>query len=435
MHTKQLVRLFAFTLITLTHGTTLAQGGNTDLGTRQKSLSSSGQVVRQWNEIQRAQAFGNPLRGARQLAIMHTAMHDAVNGVEAKYERHLSTLSDPSANAEAAAAAAAHRVLVNFFPTNQAALDVELANSLSTIPDGPAKSAGVALGAAIGQEAFDARVNDGFSSIDPFVPPVGPGFWKPTPPAFMPMVEPQFQSVQPFSINARDQFNLPRARFLSLTSNRYTQDFNEVKSVGDINSTTRTADETHYAHFWFEGSQAGWSKIANIVSLNNNCDLHDTARLLALVNMAMCDGFIVGFYWKRFYAFWRPVTAIHEADTDGNPNTIQDAGWTPLRPTPASPDYPSTHSVLGGAASEVLKRFTGSDNHSFCFVSDTAVPAGSQRCYTSFSQARDENADSRVKVGIHFRTACIEGVKLGKKIGKFTIKHNLKALDDDDDSD
>jgi hypothetical protein len=133
------------------------------------TTTSSGQVVRKWNEICRAQAFGTNISNTRHLAIMHTAMHDAVNGVKARYERHLSTLSDPSANAEAAAAAAAHEVLVNFFPANQAALDTELANSLATIPDGPAKTAGVTLGAAIGQGAFDARLNDGFSSVDPFV--------------------------------------------------------------------------------------------------------------------------------------------------------------------------------------------------------------------------------------------------------------------------
>ena len=401
-----------------------------ELATTQDSLSS-GQVVRKWNEICRAQDFGNPLRHARQLAIMHTAMHDAVNGVDARYERHLSTLSDPSADAEAAAAAAAHKVLVNFFPANQAALDAELANSLSMIPDGPAKTAGVALGAAIGQEAFDARINDGFSSVDPFVPPVGVGFWKPTPPAFAPIVEPQFQNVTPFGIKSRDQFKVKTKKALILTHAKYTAEFNEVKEIGRIDSTTRTADQTHYAHFWFEGSQLGWSKIANIISINEHYDLHETARLLALVNMSMCDGFISGWYWKRVHAFWRPVTAIHEADTDGNPDTIQDAGWNSLRPTPASPDYPSTHSVLGGAASEVMRRFTGTDNHAFCFVSTTSVPAGSQRCYTSLSQAREENADSRVVVGIHFRTAVEQGVRLGKKIGQYTIKHNLRALDDD----
>ena len=239
----------------------------------------------------------------------------------------ISTLPDPSADAAAAAAAAAHKVLVNFFPANQAALDAELANSLSMIPDGPAKTAGVALGAAIGQEASDARINDGFSSVEPFVPLVGVGFWKPTPPAFAPIVEPQFQNVTPFGIKSRDQFKVKTKKALILTHAKYTAEFNEVKEIGRIDSTTRTADQTHHATSGSRARKLGWSKIANIISINENYDLHETARLLALVNMSMCDGFISGWYWKRVHAFWRPVTAIHEADTDGNPDTIQDASW------------------------------------------------------------------------------------------------------------
>jgi PAP2 superfamily len=349
-----------------------------------------------------------------------------VNGVDARYERHLSTLSDPSADAEAAAA---HKELVNFFPANQAALDAELANSLSMIPDGPAKTAGVALGAAIGQEAFDARLNDGFSSVAPFVPPVGVGFWKPTPPVFAPIVEPQFQNVTPFGIESRDQFKVKTKQALILTHAKYAAEFNEVKEIGRIDSTTRTADQTHYAHFWFEGSQLGWSKIANIISINENYDLHETARLLALVHMSMCDGFIAGWYWKRVHAFWRPVTAIHEADTDGNPETIQDAGWNSLRPTPASPDYPSTHSVLGAAAAEILRRFTGTDAFPFCMDSTTAVPAGTQRCWRSFTQAELENAESRVLVGFHFRFAIETGVSVGRKVGGFAARHALRPLE------
>ena len=170
-----------------------------ELATTQDSLSL-GQVVRKWNEICRAQDFGNPLRHARQLAIMHTAMHDAVNGVDARYERHLDPLGSECGRRSRSRCGRAQGA-GELLPANQA-LDAELANSLSMIPDGPAKTAGVALGAAIGQEAFDARINDGFSSVEPFVPPVGVGFWKPTPPAFAPIVEPQFQNVTPFGIKA-----------------------------------------------------------------------------------------------------------------------------------------------------------------------------------------------------------------------------------------
>ena len=170
----------------------------------------SGEVIRAWSEIARSQAFGNPIMLSRVLAIMHAAQHDAVNGAEPRYETYASRLSDRKADAEAAAAAAAHRVLVSFFPANQAALDAALVDSLASIPDGPAESAGVALGQAVGQLLLDVRANDGFDVPDPFAPTPGPGVWEPTPPAFAPMLEAQFQNVRPFTLRDRSQF-LPRA--------------------------------------------------------------------------------------------------------------------------------------------------------------------------------------------------------------------------------
>lgn len=242
-----------------------------------QASSASGQAVRTWSEIGRAQAAGNPLQHARVLAIMHAAQHDAVNGAVPRYQTHASNLSDPDADAEAAAVAA-----------------------------------------------------------------------------------PQFQNVSPFTLNDRTQF-VPHPQ-PALTSATYTRDFDEVKRFGQDMSSARTADQTHLGHFWAESSPVGWSRVGNIVSSRRGYDLHETARLQALLNMAMADGFIVGWFQKRHFAFWRPVTAIREADTDGNPSTTADAGWMALRTTPPLPDYPSTHSVLGGVAAEILRRFTGADS-------------------------------------------------------------------------
>jgi hypothetical protein len=150
--------------------------------------------------------------------------------------------------------------------------------------------------------------------------------------------------------------------------------------------------------------------------------------LLALLTMAMADGFIAGWYQKRHYAFWRPVTAIRQAETDGNPATSPDPTWLPLRPTPALPDYPSTHSLLGGAAAEILRSFTGQDRFRFCMTSTTSVPAGAERCWNSFTQAEVENANSRVLVGFHFRFACTTGVEVGRTVGRFAIGHSLRPL-------
>jgi VCPO second helical-bundle domain len=386
----------------------------------------SGEVIRAWNEIARSQAFGNAVRFSRVLAIMHAAQHDAVNGAEPRYESYASSLSDRKADAEAAAAAAAHRVLVSFFPANQASLDAALVESLASVPDGPAESAGVALGQAVGQLLLDFRANDGFDVPDPFAPMPGPGVWEPTPPAFAPMLEAQFQNVSPFSLRDRSQF-LPGPP-PDLTSATYARDFGEVKGLGQDTSPLRTADQTELAHFWAEGSPIGWSRVGSIVSSRRDYDLHQTARLLALLNMAMADGFVAGWYQKRYFAFWRPVTAIRKAGTDGNPETSPDPTWLPLRPTPALPDYPSTHSLLGGAAAEILRRFTGEDHFRFCMTSTTSVPASTERCWESFTEAELENANSRVVVGFHFRFACTTGVEVGRKVGRFAIRHSLRPL-------
>ena len=386
----------------------------------------SGEVIRAWSEIARSQAFGNPVRLSRVLAIMHAAQHDAVNGAEPRYETYASRLSDRRADAEAAAAAAAHRVLVSFFPANQGSLDAELVDSLASVPDGPAESAGVALGQAVGQLLLDVRANDGFDVPDPFAPTPRPGVWEPSPPAFAPMLEAQFQNVRPFTLRDRTQF-LP-APPPDLASARYARDFAEVKRLGQDTSPLRTADQTQLAHFWAEGSPVGWSRIASIVSSRRDYDLHRTAQLLALLNMAMADGFVTGWYQKRRFAFWRPVTAIRKAETDGNPDTSSDPNWLPLRPTPALPDYPSTHSLLGGAAAAILRRFTGQDHFRFCMTSTTSVPASAERCWNSFTDAELENAGSRVAVGFHFRFACITGVEVGRKVGRFAIRHSLRPL-------
>ena len=387
---------------------------------------SSGVVVRDWNDTARSQAFANPVQLARILAIMHAAQHDAVNGAQPRYETYGTTLQDPDADAEAAAAAAAHEVLVTFFPANQTALDDRLAESLSAVPDGHAENTGVALGRAVGDVVLQARADDGYSAPDPFTPAPAPGVWEPTPPAFAPMLEPQYQNVTPFTLRDRTQF-LPDPQ-PSLTSSRYARDYTEVRRVGQDISPVRTADQTHVAHFWAEPSASGWSRVANLVSARYSYGLHRTARLQALLNMVMADGFVIGWYQKRHFAFWRPVTAIRKADIDGNPRTEPDPSWLPLRPTPALPDYPSTHSLLGGAAAEILRRFTGTSNFAFCMVTTTSTPSGTPRCWESFTQAERENAESRVLAGFHFRFAIETGLRVGRKIGRFAMRRALRPL-------
>jgi hypothetical protein len=271
--------------------------------------------------------------------MVHAAMHDAVNGAVPVYETYISWLSDRNADPRAAAAAAAHRVLLSLFPSNTSAFGLQLAASLAAIPDSAAKAAGVALGSAVGQFIVDVRANDGMDVPDPFSPPPGPGVWEPTPPAFVPAIEPQMQNVTPFTIRHRSQFDVEPPP--GLLTEEYARDYEEVKVVGQDTSAARHDDQTRSAHFWFEPSHVGWSRIAAIYTEQNAVSLHETARLFALLNMAMADGYISGFYWKRTYALWRPITAIRKGDTDGNPAPIRRGTRFARRRPPASIHRPT----------------------------------------------------------------------------------------------
>jgi hypothetical protein len=207
-----------------------------------------------------------------------------------------------------------------------------------------------------------------------------------------------------------------------------------VKAIGDKSSTVRSAEQTSIARFWYENSPASWSRIAQVLAQSRHLDSWDTARLLALVNLAMTDGFIAGFETKYDFNFWRPVTAIRAGDTDGNDATAADPEWSSLLDTPANPDYTSTHSVLGGAAAEVMRRFFKEDGVSFTTTSGFPF-AGITRSFTSLSEAAAENGESRIYAGIHFRSSVEDGIEQGKKIGRFTFTHVLKPLDRDDDDD
>ncbi|MGH6611544.1 MAG: vanadium-dependent haloperoxidase, partial [Burkholderiaceae bacterium] len=211
-------------------------------------------------------------------------------------------------------------------------------------------------------------------------------------------------------------------------SAQYTAAFNEEKSVGGKVSAKRTIDETYYAAFWYEFSDIGWNRIARVVARDQAQDLWQRARTFALVNAVMADAYIAGWDSKFHYNLWRPVTAIQMADADGNPQTARDASFESLLVTPPVQDYPSTHSALGAAAAVVLAETFGRDDIAFTFTSTSAMPANPQRSFKSFSEAARENADSRVKAGLHFRFATTAGVTLGDDIGRFAVRNSLTPI-------
>ncbi|HVF80483.1 MAG TPA: vanadium-dependent haloperoxidase [Flavisolibacter sp.] len=390
----------------------------------------SNEVILKWNEVA-YEAFGgatyqHSLMASRINAMMHLAVHDAVNGIEERYSRYAFAGKDAGADPVAAAASAAHTVLLAEMPAKKGFLDSALAKSLSTVYEGEAKSRGVDFGKQAAQSVLSKRANDGSNSeVIGQVPPSSvPGVYQAVPP-FNILFAPDWENVKLFSLNTKDQFR--SAPHPALNSVAYATAFNEVKEVGKLNSGTRSQDQTAFAKFWYEFSEAGWNRVARITAVNKKLDLFETARLLALVDMAIADAYIAGWDSKFHYNFWRPYTAIRNAATDNNNATAEDAQWEPSEPTPPVQDYPSTHSALGNAAATVLAKLTG-DNTAFTMTSPTAFPLGTTRSFTSFSQAANENAESRVMAGIHFRFSCVAGQDLGTKIGKWTVENHLKPL-------
>lgn len=387
-------------------------------------------VIIEWDEIA-YQAFGgeayqHSLMASRINAMTHLAMHDALNALFPVYEKYAFTGYNAAADPIAAAASAAHTVLVSEIPDKTEYLDSALLQSLATVPGSKEKEMGIQLGKAAGQAILDERANYGSAGnpITPVIPSDIGGVYQPVPP-FDFVFAPYWQDVKPFGLKRKDQFrSLP---FPSLDSEAYIVAFNEVKEIGKLNSTSRTKDQTAYSYFWYEFSEAGWNRVTRVVATGKKLDLMKTARLFALVDMAMADAYIAGWDSKFYHNLWRPYTAIHKGQIDGKDGTEEDQAWESEMPTPPVQDYPSTHSALGNAAAAVLAGILG-ENTGFSMSSPTALPGAGERSFSSFKDAAQENADSRVTAGIHFRFACEAGLDLGDQIGQWIVNHHLKPL-------
>jgi len=395
---------------------------------------------------------GDPFHESRIYAMMHVAIHDALNAIDRRSRPYaLDLQAEAGASPDAAVAAAARDVLVPLIAqlplelVTQACIDAGVASveaaytaALAAIPDDQAKAQGIAVGQAAAAAILDLRAEDG--AVGPFLnfacpQDTNPGEYQCTPGSPFIAFE-VWENVIPFALKDSSQFR-PGPPY-AVDRKKYTADFNEVKSLGGDNVTTpsaRTADQTEIALFWSESSPLKWNRIARTVSADQGLDLWENARLFGLLNLALADGYIAMADSKNHYNYWRPVTAIQTGDTDGNPDTTGDPAWTPLRPTPPDQDYDSGHSIEGGAGAEVLKQFFGTDEISFqdCGV---LLPAGSTcsdaspvfRSYTSFSQAAADNAYSRILIGYHFRKSVEEGTEHGRKIGKRAANLYLRPV-------
>jgi len=401
--------------------------------------------VTDWNQhMLRAGTVGgtSPLVMTRVAAIVQASVFDAVNGIDRKYAPvHVPPGGAAGASRRAAAVEAAYTALVALYPTQKSTFDARLAVSLTAIASDPHEtSSGIATGIAWGQTAANGilswRATDGFTPAPPpFLGGTTVGEWRPTPPGFLPGAGPQFAYMTPWVIGAPSQFRPggPPAR----TSARYATDFNETKTMGSISSPIRTADQTIYAWFWAQSTATYlWNYVADSLIEGGDRDgdddsgrwgehrnsLSESARVLALLDIAMADAAIACWEAKYYYVSWRPVTAIPLADVDDNPATIADPLWMPVFATPNHPEYPSGHSTVSGAAAVVLASFFGEKRH---FTMNNDLLIGVTRSFRSFSQALDEVKNARIFAGIHFRSACEDGQTTGIQVANYVLDNAL----------
>lgn len=389
-----------------------------------------GRVVLDWSEqafetLVAHDGYFDTLAASRSLAIVHTAMHDAVNAAVPRYETYNRVPADAGADPVAAAAAAAHETLSALFPAQRAALDAALSRSLAAVVDADARARGVAVGRAAAAAMLARRADDGTARKVDFPLRDVPGAYRHVP-GWEIVVHPEWRFLTPFVLASPDELrSVPPP---ALASADYARAFDEVRRFGVATSDVRSADQTAYAKFWYEYSDRGWNRVARIVASQERLDLWQTARLFALVNLGMAEGYIAGWDSKLHYDLWRPVTAIPLADEDGNPATAPTGDWAPLMPTPPIQDYPSTHSVLGAAAAEAMIGVLGRDV-AFEMTSPTAEDPARPRRFASLRAAAAENADSRVMAGIHFRFACDAGLEMGRAIARRALESRLRPLE------
>jgi hypothetical protein len=397
------------------------------------SAIAKADVVLDWNAIAVNTAIANgqsPVAQARFAAIAQLAVFEAVNAITGDYQPYLGTIvAPPGASADAAAIQAAYRVLSTYFPASASTLDAERANSLASIADGQAKDDGITTGEAAALAVIALRANDGSSPPGFKIPgPPVPGEWQATPSC--PIVNGiavgtffQWQNVTPFGIPSANAFLLGTPP--ALTSNQYAKAYNEVMTVGSIDSTERPQDRTNVALFYAASSPTlVLNQAARQVAQEQGHSLSENARALALVNMAISDSLVASFLNKYHYNFWRPETAIHAGDTDGNPKTDPDPSFVPLITTPCFPSYPSNHGSASNGGAEILRRLYGEGGH-LITLSNPAVPNIVLQ-YTTFKQITNDISDARVYGGIHFRTDQVAGERLGRVVGTAIYKGNLR---------
>lgn len=360
-----------------------------------------------------------PPPNARGMAIMHVAMFEAVNAVERRYSPYrLDLTAERGASKDAAAAAAAHAVLVALHPDREKALDADLLASLQQVAGGEAREAGAALGKKAAAEILAWRANDGATLAENYRPHTAAGVYVPT---IVP-VSSTYGSVTPWSMTSGSQFR--PAPPPPLTSATWTQDVEEIRNFGSRTNSKRSAVQTDIGRFWFVTGPQAWNPIVRQLAASKKLDIVDSARLFALVAMATDDAFIAVFDAKYHYNFWRPITAIRNADLSNNPGTARDPAWLPLGDTPMHPEYPCAHCITSMAAAAVLQSAFGDEIPEISMTSATAP--GVTRRWTRLQDYADEVAMARIYAGFHYRFSNAAAQDMGRKIAQLVVQTRLR---------
>ena len=388
-------------------------------------------VISDWNKIAVNTVVNDtPIAGHPQallyMGLFQAAVYDAVVGITGRYKPYRFEQRAPHPSSpQAAAVAAAHELLVTYFSYAQAALDAAYANSLAQIPDGKAKRNGVAFGIRAADNLISLRAYDGRDAPIFFTQPPAPGVWRPTPPGFVPMLDPWLGFVTPLLVRSPFQFAPPPPP--ALTSSRYTSDFNEVTAYGSATSIVRTPEQTATALFFSSNPVILFNGAMRDQAALRNLDLVDAARMFAGADMSVADAIITVWRAKYDYGFWRPITAINLADTDGNPLTIADPTWVPLFTTPAYPEYPSGYNSFAASVTGSLEEMFHTQHLNLTLVSTADPPV--VRHYDTGSAVRTDVVNARIWLGIHFRSADVASRNLGVELSHWTIDHYFQPED------
>jgi hypothetical protein len=393
---------------------------------------ASPQVVLDWNATAAATllASGKPQPESMvYIGLTQVAVYDAVIAIEGGFEPYRIVPGvPPGASPEAAAAAAAYGVLVNYFRAQKPALDAAYEASLAGITDGPAEHRGVLVGQQVAAGLIAARIDDGRDDLEPFTPTPAPGVWRPTPPGFLPAQTPWMATMKPLLLRSAAQFRPEPPP--ALGSRRYARDFEETRRYGAKSGSLRTVDQTETALFWTELVQSQHTRALRNLVTRLGLDLREAARALALGTAVMADALIACWDAKYAYGYWRPVTAIPAGDTDGNRRTVAEPGWEPLAPTPNHPEYPSAHSSVTGGLGAAVAELVRGDRIELDVASTVT---GTTRHFDHVSDLERDIEDARVYIGFHWRTSDEVGTRLSRRVADWALRRYFRATDDRED--